>query len=219
MKRVPLSLEAPKKPRKIDTVASTNEFHEKGIKLIITASVAEISQAFNSSELPVTLDPKSYPDTKSEEFQTYRNDSLRILYNYYGSDASNKFQGRLTKSDRLLKSPYDTLQLEFGGLKTYVNKQNIKIKEENSKRFSFTKSKLKFKTCDKYSTKKSIDMLEKELEHLNTKIENPFLVEDLLRDIAVGSAFPNVPLLLIIYLLVTHTGAVVKAAFQKWAKL
>ena len=92
-------------------MASTNEFHEKGIKLIITASVAEISQAFNSSELPVTLDPKSYPDTKSEEFQTYRNDSLRILYNYYGSDASNKFQGRLTKSDRLLKSPYDTVRI------------------------------------------------------------------------------------------------------------
>ena len=139
MKRVPLSLEAPKKPRKIDTVASTNEFHEKGIKPFITASVVEISQAFNSSELLVTLDPKSYPGTKSEEFQTYRNDSLRILYNYYGSDASNKFQGRFTKSDRLLKCLYDTLQLEFGGFKTYVNKQNTKIKGENSKRFSFTK--------------------------------------------------------------------------------
>ena len=78
-------------------MASTNEFHEKGIKPFITASVVEISQAFNSSELLVTLDPKSYPGTKSEEFQTYRNDSLRILYNYYGSDASNKFQGRFTK--------------------------------------------------------------------------------------------------------------------------
>ena len=105
------------------------------------------------------------------------------------------------------------------GSKPYVNKQKIKIKEENLKRYSFTKSKLQLKIGDKYPPEKSIDMLEKELEHLNTKIENPFLVEDLLRDIAVGSAFPNVPLLLIIYLLVTHTGAVVKAAFQKWAKL
>ena len=34
-------------------------------------------------------------------------------------------------------------------------------------------------------------MLEKELEHLNTKLENPILVEDL-RDIVVESAFPNV---------------------------
>ena len=40
---------------------------------------------------------------------------------------------------RLLKCLYDTLQLEFGGFKTYVNKQNTKIKGENSKRFSFTK--------------------------------------------------------------------------------
>ena len=47
-------------------------------------------------------------------------------------------------------------------------------------------------------------MLEKQLEHLNTKIENPILVEDLLRDIAVESAFPNVRHLLIIYLLVPH---------------
>ena len=53
-------------------------------------------------------------------------------------------------------------------------------------------SKLELKKGDKYATKKFIDMLEKELEHLNTKLENPVLVEDLLRDIVVESAFPNV---------------------------
>ena len=47
-------------------------------------------------------------------------------------------------------------------------------------------------------------MLEKELEHLNTKIENPVLVVDLLRDIVVESTFPNVPRLLITYLLMPH---------------
>ena len=35
-------------------------------------------------------------------------------------------------------------------------------------------------------------MLEKELEHLNTKTENSVLVEDLLRDIVVESMFPNI---------------------------
>ena len=54
------------------------------IKPFITALVAEISQAFDLSELPVlqallTLDPKSYSDTESEDFQTYGNNSLRIL--------------------------------------------------------------------------------------------------------------------------------------------
>ena len=34
-------------------------------------------------------------------------------------------------------------------------------------------------------------MLEKELEHLNTKIENAVLVEDLLQDIVVKSTFSN----------------------------
>ena len=122
-----------RKKHKIDTVASTNEFHKKVIKPFITALVAEISQASDLSELPVlqallTLDPKSYPDTESKEFQTYRNNSLRILYDNYGSDASNEFQGHFTKSGRLFKCPYDPLQLEFGGFKTYVNKQKIKIK-------------------------------------------------------------------------------------------
>ena len=114
------------------------------------------------------LDPKSYPDTESKEFQTYGNDSLKSLYNYYGSNASNEFQGRFTKIDRLLKCPYNVLQ--FGRFKTYVNNQKIKIKEENFKRHSFTKSKLELKKGDKYVTKKSIDMPQKELEHLNTKI-------------------------------------------------
>ena len=104
---------------------------------------------FDLSGLPVlqallTLDPKSYPDTESTEFQTYGNESLRILYNYYGSDASNSFQESFTKRYRLLKCPYKALQLEFGGFKTYGNKQKIKIKKDNSKRYLFTKSKLEF---------------------------------------------------------------------------
>ena len=64
-----------KKKHKIDVVASTNEFHEKVIKIFITA-LAEISKVFDLSELPVIqallpLDPKSYSDNESEEFQTY----------------------------------------------------------------------------------------------------------------------------------------------------
>ena len=64
-----------KKKHKIDVVASTNEFHEKVIKIFITA-LAEISKVFDLSELPVLqallpLDPKSYSDNESEEFQTY----------------------------------------------------------------------------------------------------------------------------------------------------
>ena len=62
-------------------------------------------------------------------------------------------------------------------------------------------------------------MLEKELEHLNTKIENPVLVEDLLQDIVVESAFPNVQHLLIIYLLVPYTEAVVECGFSKMGQI
>ena len=75
------------------------------------------------------------------------------------------------------------------------------------------------KKGDKYTTKKLIDMLEKELEHLNTKLENPVLVEDLLRDIVVESAFPNVWHLLIIYLVVPHTEVVNECSFLKMGQI
>ena len=182
------------------------------IKQFITALVAEISQVLDLSELQ--LDPKSYPDTENEEFQTSGNDSLRILYNYYGSNASNEFQGRFTKSDRLLKCLYNALQLQFDGFKTFVNKQKIKIKKKNLKRYSFTKSILELKKGNKYATKKSIDMLEKELEHLNTKIENPVLVEDL-QDIVVESAFTNVRCLLIIIFSCHTQKVLLNKAFPK----
>ena len=82
------------------------------------------------------------------------------------------------------------------------------------KRYSFTKSKLELNKGEKRTTKKLIDMLERELEHLNTNIENPVLVEDLW-DIVVESAFPNVRHFLIIYLLVQHTQAVADHSFSK----
>ena len=78
---------------------------------------------------------------------------------------------------------------------------------------------MELKKGDKYAIKKSIDMLEKELEHLNTKIENPILVEDLLWDIVVESAFPNVWCLLIIYVLVPHMEAVVESSFSKMGQI
>ena len=85
--------------------------------------------------------------------------------------------------------------------------------------YSLTKSKLELKKDGKFATKKSIDMLEKGLEHLNTKIENPVLVEDLLRDIVVESLLPNVWPLLIIYLLVPRTEAVAERGFSKKSQI
>ena len=61
-------------------------------------------------------------------------------------------------------------------------------------------------------------MLEKELEHLNAKIENPVLVEDLLQDV-VEFAFLNVRRLLIIYLFVPQTEAIVEHSFSKMSQI
>ena len=105
--------------------------------------------------------------------------------------------------------------MQFGGFITYVNKQKIKIKEKNSKK----NRKLELKKGHKYTTKKSIDVLEKELEHLNTKIENPVLLENILGDIVVESTFPNAQRLLIIYLLVPHMEAVLEHDFSRMGQI
>ena len=75
------------------------------------------------------------------------------------------------------------------------------------------------KKCDKYATKKPIDLLEKQIERLNIKTENHVLVKDLLQDIVVESAFPSVQHLLIIYLLVPNTEQFFERGFLKMGQI
>ena len=62
-------------------------------------------------------------------------------------------------------------------------------------------------------------MLEKEWEHVNTEIENRGFVEDLLQDFVVEFVFLNVWRLLIIYLLMPQTEAVVEHSFSKMSQI
>ena len=69
------------------------------------------------------------------------------LHKYYGSHASNKLQKGFTKSDRL----YWNVHLMFYNKNLVGSKLMTinKIKKGNSKRYSFTKSKLELKKGDK----------------------------------------------------------------------
>ena len=53
-----------------------------------------------------------------------------MLYDFYGNDAADEYHGRITKSEKLLRCPYDALELQFGGYKSYINSQKSKVREK-----------------------------------------------------------------------------------------
>ena len=82
-----------------------------------------------------------------------------------------------TRSEKLLCCPYDTLEIEFGGYKSYVNSQKTNFQEEFLKKEHSLRSKLSLKKANKYSTKNSITKIETEIEGVVGKVKNPVTVE------------------------------------------
>ena len=82
-----------------------------------------------------------------------------------------------TRSEKLLCCPYDTLEIEVGGYKSYVNSQKTNFQEEFLKKEHSLRSKLSLKKANKYSTKNSITKIETEIEGVVGKVKNPLTVE------------------------------------------
>ena len=76
-----------------------------------------------------------------------------MLYDFYGNKATHKYHGRITRSEKLLCCPYDALELEFGGYKSYISSQKSTVREKFLKKEHSLRSKLLLKKANKYSTK------------------------------------------------------------------
>ena len=173
------------------------EFHSSTINPFIDVLMEEITYGFDLSELPMLttflkLDPADLPESTSSEFREYGMQELQVLYDFYGYEAANEYHGRIIRSEKLLRCPYDALELEFGCYKSYINPQRSKVREEFLKKEQSLRSKLLLKKATKYSTKKSIRKRETEIEGTVAKVKNPVTVEGLLEDCAVSGAFPNI---------------------------
>ena len=216
-----------RKKARIDVVIHDGfqtDFHSKIIKPFITALIKEISSAFDLSDLPIlnaflVLDPVSIPDSTMSVFSSYGLDELKVLHDFYANDATDHYQGRTTRCERLLHCPLQALQLEFGGYKAYVDSQRQRVKREAESKENCLSAKLLCLKANKYSTKKSIKTVETEIEATKRKIKEPVLVEDLLSDIVIEQGFPNIRRLLILYLLIPHTEAVVERGFSRMAQI
>ena len=186
--------------------------------------INEITAAFDLSDLPIlnaflVLDPISIPGSTSPEFGRYGIDELKVLYDFYGSNATDHYQGRTTRCERLLHCPLQALELEFGGYKSYVGAQRQRIKcEAQTKLNSFT-AKLQCLKANRYSTKKCIKAVELEIEAAHQKIKEPLSVEDILRDKVIEQAFPNIRRLMVLYLLIPHTKTVVERGFSRTGQI
>ena len=186
-----------RKQSRIDASITRIEFHSSTINSFIDALMKEITYAFDLSELSVLtaflkLDPADLPERTSSKFREYGTRELRVLYDFHGNEATDEYHGRTTRSEKLLRCPYDALELEFGGYKSYINSQKSKVREEFLKKEHSLRSKLLLKKANKYSTKKSIRKRETEIEGAVAKVKNPVTVEDLLKDCVVSGVFPNI---------------------------
>ena len=181
----------------IATSITRLEFHSSTINPFIDVLMEEITYGFDLSELPMLttflkLDTADLPESTSSEFREYGMQQLQVLYDFYGYEAANECHGRIIRSEKLLRCPYDALELEFGCYKSYINSQKSKVWEEFLKKEQSLRRKLLLKKATKYSTKKSIRKCETEIEGTVGKVKNPVTVEGLLKDCAVSGAFPNI---------------------------
>ena len=105
----------------------------------------EITYAFDLSELHeliafLKLDPADLPEITSSEFWQYGTQELRVFYDFMEMKPPMN-----TRSEKLLCCPYDTLEIEFGGYKSYVNSQKTNFQEEFLKKEHSLRSKLSLK--------------------------------------------------------------------------
>ena len=213
-----------RKQAKIDQTISMNEFHDEVIKPFIEALVAEISSAFDISDLPVLeaflkLDPTSLPEIEDELFSSYGEKELKVLHDFYGNDASDEYKGRKVRCERLLFCPFEALMVEFNSYKAYIDTQKKEVRIQAKAKERSLNSRLLIIQTNRYATKKSLKKIQSEIENIQKKIADPISVEDVLSDEAVCIGFPNVRRLLAIYILIPHTEAVVERGFSKMGQI
>ena len=73
--------------------------------------------AFNILNLPVLnaflkLDPRCLPDRDSLSFESYSEEELKVLHDFYGAGKQDTFQGRMVQADAL----YDNFHLYYWNL-------------------------------------------------------------------------------------------------------
>ena len=118
--------------------------------------------AFNILNLPVLnaflkLDPRGLPDRDSLSFESYSEEELKVLHDFYRAGKQDTFQGRMVQADALYDTQFSSLLLEFRYFKSYVTQQKISLSQEYAGKEKSLKSKFDLVNAHKYKTRKRFE--------------------------------------------------------------
>ena len=166
-------------------------------------------------EALMALDPSSIPASNDYLFLMYGENDISTAFDFYGKPAEDDYEGNKSYNPPLLNCTLDSLKLEYGGYKTYVATRKNKVKGELELQLKSLNVKLICANAQKYKSTREIKVIKREIVEKKNKILAHVTALDLLDDSVVKSAFPNIPKLLRLYVLILQSEAVVAKGFSK----
>ena len=166
-------------------------------------------------EALMALDPSSIPASNDYLFLMYGENDISTAFDFYGKPAEDDYEGHKSYNPPLLNCTLDSLKLEYGGYKTYVATRKNKVKGELELQLKSLNVKLICANAQKYKSTREIKVIKREIVEKKNKILAHVTALDLLDDSVVKSAFPNIPKLLRLYVLILQSEAVVAKGFSK----
>ena len=107
---------------------SKGDFHATVVKPFIYALIEEMKGAFDISNLLVLnaflkLDLWDLLDRDSLWSESYCEEELNVLHDFYGIGKQDMFQGKMVEGDTFYDAQFLALLLEFRNFKSYVSQQ------------------------------------------------------------------------------------------------
>ena len=201
--------------RKIDVNLSNVEFHQRVAVPFLNALLNEIESAFDMENIkPVeallVLDPSNIPEVNNSDFGNYGRQEIETLYEFYGKEKTDIYEDHRVTSSALISCTAESLNLEYGGYKNYVDKLKKKEIEALCKEEQRLSTQLRLAEANKATKQKQIKSIKSDIENIKRKKNHPLEITTLLKDNVISSAFPNIRQLLKFLILVPMSEAIVE---------
>ena len=202
----------------VSTIHSSEDFFRKNGAPFLLALIDEIEAAFDMSCIaPVqsllVLDPSSIPGETS--LIDFGEDDMKTIHDFYGHAQTDTYEGHTVTSNPIIHCSLETLILEYSSYKTYIATQKVIHHDKLIKEEKALQSSIRHAESQSYVSQRTLKALESELKSVQERIAFPIKAIDLLDDQVVADAFPHVRRLLVLYVLVPQSEAVVERLFSK----
>ena len=144
----------------------------------------------------------------------YGQDSIDVAFEFYGNSKEDMYEGCTKISPLLLNCAKESFRLEYAGYKIYVCTCRLELAYKISGLEKNIKSCLALTEANKYKSQKTIKEIQRELLVTQKKQQSPLTVNDLLGDSVIEAVVPNIRKLLLLYLLVPLSEAVIERGFS-----